>query len=85
MTQIVNTIKEGDCIELMSEMPDECVDLIITDPPFAIDFKAARHNYNRNDDPVLEGYNEVKADDYLAFTLQWLSASPDSVSDQSNV
>ena len=50
MTQIVNTIKEGDCIELMSEMPDGCVDLIITDPPFAIDFKATRHNYNHNGD-----------------------------------
>ena len=70
MTQIVNTIKEGDCIELMSEMPDECVDLIVTDPPFAIEFKAARHNYNRNGDRVLEGYNEVEADDHLAFTLQ---------------
>ena len=83
MTQIVNTlsaecidtIKEGDCIELMSEMPDECVDLIITDPPFAIEFKAARHNYNRDGDRVLEGYNEVEADDYLDFTLQWLSAA----------
>ena len=75
MTQIVNTIKAGDCIELMSEMPDECVDLIITDPPFAIEFKASRHNYNRNGDRVLEGYNEVEADDYLAFTLQWLDAA----------
>ena len=55
MPQMVNTIKEGDCIELMGEMPEECVDLIITDPPFAIDFKAARHNYNRNGDRVLDG------------------------------
>ena len=75
MTQIVNTIKEGDCIELMAEMSDECVDLIITDPPFAIEFKAARHNYNRNGDRVLEGYNEVEANDYLAFTLKWLDAA----------
>ena len=55
MTQMANIIKEGDCIELMAEMPDECVDLIVTDPPFAIKFKAARHNYNRNGNRVLEG------------------------------
>lgn len=71
----INTIKQGDCIELMSEMPDECVDLIITDPPFAIDFKATRQNYNRNGDRVLEGYNEIDPNDYLAFTVDWLSAA----------
>ena len=45
--EYINTIKQGNCIELMSEMPDKCVDLVITDPPFAIDFKASRQNYNR--------------------------------------
>ena len=73
--EYIDTIKQGDCIALMSEMPDECVDLIITDPPFAIDFKATRHNYNRKGDRVLQGYNEIAGSDYLAFTLDWLSAA----------
>jgi len=59
----------------MSEMPEECVDLVITDPPFAIDFKATRHNYNRKENRVLQGYNEIEGSDYLAFTLDWLSAA----------
>ncbi|MXV83257.1 site-specific DNA-methyltransferase [Candidatus Poribacteria bacterium] len=46
----IDIIKQGDCIQLMSEMPEECVDLVITDPPFAIDFKATRHNYRGGDD-----------------------------------
>ena len=71
----IDTIREGDCIKLMSEMPGECVDLIITDPPFAIEFKATRHNYNRTQDRVLQGYNEIEANDYLTFTLEWLSAA----------
>ena len=58
---LINTIKQGNCIELMSEMPDECVDLVITDPPFAIDFKASRQNYNRNGNRVLQGYNEIES------------------------
>jgi len=29
-----NKIICGDCLEVMKEMPDECVDLILTDPPY---------------------------------------------------
>lgn len=72
-TNYIDIIKLGDCIELMSEMPEESVDLIITDPPFAIDFKATRHNYNRKDSRVLQGYNEIEGDDYLTFTINWLT------------
>lgn len=27
-------IEQGDCLELMKSMPDKCVDLILTDPPY---------------------------------------------------
>lgn len=30
----VDYIKQGDCLELMKEIPDRSVDLIVTDPPF---------------------------------------------------
>ncbi|HDI83630.1 MAG TPA: site-specific DNA-methyltransferase, partial [candidate division WOR-3 bacterium] len=30
----------GDSLILMQDIPDESIDLIVTDPPFAIDFKA---------------------------------------------
>ena len=29
-----NKIIHGDCIEVMREMPNNCIDLIITDPPY---------------------------------------------------
>ena len=29
-------IKQGDCLELMKDIPDESVDLIVTDPPYKI-------------------------------------------------
>ena len=28
-------LKQGDCLELMKELPDESIDLILTDPPYA--------------------------------------------------
>ena len=31
-----NTIHQGDCMELMKEIPDKSVDLIIIDPPYNI-------------------------------------------------
>lgn len=68
-----NRVLRGDCIAGMREMPAGIVDLVITDPPFAIDFKAQRSNYNRTGSRVLEGYREINADDYAAFTHEWMA------------
>ena len=32
----VDYIKQGDCLELMKELPDNCIDLIVTSPPYNI-------------------------------------------------
>lgn len=29
-----NYIKCGDCVSLMKELPDECIDMVITSPPY---------------------------------------------------
>ena len=47
----------------MAAMPASCVDLVVTDPPFAIRFKAGRSNYNRKAGNVLPGYMEVERED----------------------
>jgi len=65
-------IHHMDCIEGMKAIPGASVDLVITDPPFAIDFKAHRSNYNRTQSRVMTGYNEVRAEDYGDFTLRWM-------------
>ncbi|MBI4712703.1 MAG: site-specific DNA-methyltransferase [Planctomycetes bacterium] len=67
-----NQIHYGDCTEGMKNLPANIIDLIITDPPFAIDFKAQRSNYNRTASRVLEGYNEIPKEKYYHFTLQWM-------------
>ncbi|MBP1928556.1 site-specific DNA-methyltransferase (adenine-specific) [Methanolinea mesophila] len=65
-------IYQGDALELLSRVPEGSVDLIITDPPFAIDFRAQRLNYNRTGGHVLEGYREIPAENYAAFTRDWV-------------
>jgi site-specific DNA-methyltransferase (adenine-specific) len=66
-------IHEGDALDLLPQVPDGTVDLIITDPPFAIDFRAQRLNYNRKGANVLEGYREIPEAEYGAFTRQWMA------------
>ena len=73
-SDISNRIFNEDCIAGMAQhLPDACVDLVITDPPFGIGFQAKRGNYNRKGNRVLDGYNEVKGGDYLEFTRAWLA------------
>ena len=56
----VNHIHLGDCLEYMKTLPDECVDLIITDPPFNIGKKY--DNYEDN----------LKFEEYLNWCHKWL-------------
>ena len=70
-----NKIYNLDCIEGMNLIPAKTIDLVITDPPFGIDFKAKRENYNRKSSRVLEGYHEIKGSDYYKFTYDWLSGA----------
>ena len=67
-----NKIYGMDCTEGMKFIPDNTVDLVITDPPFAIDFKAKRANYNRTASRVLEGYKEISQEKYYPFTIEWM-------------
>ena len=67
-----NSIYNMDCIEGMKYILNNTIDLVITDPPFAIDFKAKRSNYHRTASRVLEGYNEIKKEKYYDFTFKWM-------------
>ena len=61
------------CIKGMAQIPQKKIDLIITDPPFAINFKASKANYNRVASRVIQGYTEIKSEDYYDFTFQWMT------------
>jgi site-specific DNA-methyltransferase (adenine-specific) len=61
------------CIDGMKLIPQNKIDLVVTDPPFAIDFKATKQNYNRTASRVMQGYNEIKQKDYYDFTVRWMA------------
>lgn len=37
MKDLLNKIHLGDCLEFMKQLPDKCIDLVLTDPPYGID------------------------------------------------
>jgi DNA modification methylase len=39
MDKWLNKIHHGDCLEIMKQMPDKCVDLVLTDPPYGLGSK----------------------------------------------
>jgi len=62
-----------DCISgSRSHIPDGVVDLIITDPPFAIEGDQLHRLYNRKEEHVVQGYVEVARENYRDFSFRWL-------------
>ncbi len=67
-----NKIYNINCVDGMKLISNDKIDLIITDPPFAIDFKTTKHNYNRNLYHVIDGYNDINTKNYFDFTYKWI-------------
>lgn len=76
-----NQVVQGDCLELMKKLPDNSVDLIVTDPPYNIsqENNLSRKTLNsklqkRNTDIVLNfGEWDIfdSEQDYFQFTENW--------------
>ena len=65
-------ILNGDALTILPTLPAASVDIVVTDPPFAIEFSGTPANYNRNDANVIEGYHEISQSEYPAFTRSWV-------------
>jgi len=69
MNQVINQ----DCLEGLKNIADASIDLIFTDPPYGINGSALDQHYNRNEDYVVEGYQDVDLQDYADFSNKWIS------------
>lgn len=68
-----NTFYNGDCVPGAEEhIPENSVDLIITDPPYGINGDRLHRHYNRDEGFVVEGYVEVPVDEYGEFSRAWI-------------
>jgi site-specific DNA-methyltransferase (adenine-specific) len=58
--QVLSRIITGNCVEVMSKLPENSIDLIVTSPPYSVNI-----NYDVYDD-------NTTIDKYLDFSKQWL-------------
>ena len=45
--KLKNTIICGDCLEVMKQLPDKSVDLVLTDPPYGVDYVGGQNERER--------------------------------------
>lgn len=82
---LINNIYNMDCIKGMAAIEDGTVDAVITDPPFAINFKAKKANYNRDDSLVLDGYGEIDYKEYFNFSFNWMKEAKRTLKDSGSM
>jgi site-specific DNA-methyltransferase (adenine-specific) len=64
----------ADCVRgAVAHLPDASVDLIVTDPPYGIEGDRLHRHYNRDERFVVDGYVEVDAKKYNAFSRAWIA------------
>ncbi|CUI57445.1 site-specific DNA-methyltransferase [Cognatishimia activa] len=73
----LNTILDGDCIEVMNSLPENSVDLIFADPPYNLQLKGDLHRPdNSKVDAVDDEWDQFSSfAAYDKFTREWLAAA----------
>ncbi len=71
----LNTIHQGDCIELLKQIPSNSIDLIFADPPYNLQLSGELYRPNQSKvDAVNDEWDKfVSKEDYDRFTEQWMS------------
>ena len=53
----IGKIINADCMDILKQLPDKCIDLVLTDPPYGMDYQSAwrTDKYNK-----IDGDNDLK-------------------------
>lgn len=80
--EIINRVHCADCLEFMKNIPDNSIDLILTDPPYNISKENDNRNRSNLNSPIMRRKSPLKYDfgewdnmsreDFLTFTKNWL-------------
>lgn len=63
------TLMQGDCLELLTDIPDNSIDLVVTDPPYKIEtqgagiYKQADKQYVKELNGMKDGFDEIVLDE----------------------
>lgn len=60
--QFENKIINADCLDILKQLPDKCIDLVLTDPPYGIG--AGKIDFANHKTKNLNKYNIYKNNDW---------------------
>ncbi len=80
----INDVYNIDCLKGLEQVKPESVDLLLTDPPFGINFHKVGTQYNRSQKELGKMYSEVSEEDYYDFTLNWIKLAWKSMKPTAN-
>lgn len=66
LEDLENKIINADCMDILRRLPDKCVDLVLTDPPYGIDFLSNRTDHQRR-------IENDKYEDFSVLYPQWIA------------
>ena len=79
---ITNTIINADCMDILKELPDKCIDLVITDPPYNISKLNDNRDRSKLNSPIMRRekslnydfgeWDNMERQEFLDFTKTWL-------------
>lgn len=47
LESLKNKITLGDSFEILKKLPDKCIDLVLTDPPYGISYSSSPHSHSK--------------------------------------
>ncbi len=65
-----NNLYKGDCLEFMRSLPSECVDLVLTDPPYGVSYQTSWRSGN---DPLKHRPIANDSGDWKPFARAWFA------------
>ena len=70
----VNQILQGECVEIMRALPDECVDLVFADPPYNLQLGGDLHRPDNSKVSAVDAdWDQIgDHDDYDLFACAWM-------------
>ena len=80
-------IYNGDCIEILKQLPKKSVDLIFADPPYNLQLKNELYRPNQTKvDGVSDEWDKFNSfEEYDRFTKEWLNACREVMSDDATI
>lgn len=63
LEEIENSILNADCLDILRELPDKCVDLVLTDVPYGINFQSDRRQLK---------HRKIENDNNLIWLSKWI-------------